>query len=454
MSSATHRQARRRSEPRVPLRALPRALCAALLPLIAAVGACAEEAAPAGASSRYLLGDWGGLRTRLEERGLAFEFGYGSQIAHNFSGGTDRLTRYADQWTFQLSADTAKLWGWKGGTLQATVTDRNGRNLGADAHIGTSMLLQEIYGRGQTWHLTQFWLNQKLFDGRLQVKLGRLTVGEDFASFPCEFQNLTFCGSQPGNLSGSDWVNWPTSQWAARIKYQATERTYVQLGFYQVNPRYIDDAYARRHGWKLDNPHGTTGTLVPLEFGWQPDIGGLPGSYKVGVWHNSSDAADLYLDAQRNPRGITGLAPLVHGGKHGAYLSFQQQVSGTREGQGATVFLNVAVADRRTATLDRQVALGVIYQGPFGRAKDAIGLAVGATHGNARQADFVRENNARTGQSAVAGGGNEYAVELYYSWAPLPGVQLRPNLQYVRHPGGTAANRDAFVVGLKTVVSF
>jgi porin len=428
-------------------------MSAVLLPLfqlIAATVAHADEPA----SGRYLLGDWNGERTRLEERGLSFNFGYGSQIAHNFSGGTDRLTRHADQWLFQATADTGKLWGWKGGTLQATITERNGRNLGADANIGTSMLLQEIYGRGQTWHLTQFWLNQELLDGRLQVKLGRLTVGEDFASFSCDFQNLTFCGSQPGNLVGGYWINWPTSQWAARIKYQATKQAYVQIGFYQVNPRYIDDGYARRSGWKLDNPHGTTGTLVPLEIGWQPVFGGLPGSYKVGAWYNSSNGADLYLDLQRHPRGITGQAPLMHGGQYGAYLNFQQQLTGASDGQGATMFLNISLADRKTASLDRQVALGVMYQGPFGRAKDAVGLAVGATHGNARRADFVRENNARTGQAAIAGGGNEYAVELYYAWAPVAGVQVRPNLQYVAHPGGSSANRNAFVVGLKTMVSF
>jgi porin len=33
-----------------------------------------------------------------------------------------------------------------------------------------------------------------------------------------------------------------------------------------------------------NNPRGTTGALIPLEFGWQPTVGGLPGSYKVGAW--------------------------------------------------------------------------------------------------------------------------------------------------------------------------
>ncbi|WP_432262537.1 carbohydrate porin [Cupriavidus sp. TMH.W2] len=405
-------------------------------------------------TSPYLLGDWGGLRTRLAEQGVTFNLGYGSELAHNFSGGTDRLTRYTDQWVFGTTLDLNKLWGWQGATFQATVTDRNGRNLGADANIGNNMLIQEVYGRGQTWHLTQFWLNQKLLDDRLQIKLGRLTVGEDFASFSCDFQNLTFCGSQPGNLVGNYWVNWPTSQWAARVKYQTSQETYVQTGVYQVNPKYVDDSYARHSGWKLNNPSGTTGALIPLEAGWLPSLGGRPGSYKAGVWYNTSNGNDLYYDVNHNPRGITGLAPLQRSGQYGAYVNFQQQVTGTAGGRGATVFLNISQADRNTAQVDGQIALGVQYKGPFDRLADTIGFAVGATHNNGRHADFVRQTNARTGQSTVVGDGYEYVSELYYSWSPVPSVYFRPNLQYILHPGGTTQNKNAFVVGLKSGVTF
>lgn len=436
----------------VRLSALP-LLLRMLASVIAAIGVTGARADDAVGATAHVLGDWGGLRTRLADRGLSFQLEYGSQIAHNYSGGVDHLTRYADQWQFGLSADAQRLWGWEGGTLQATLTDRNGRNLGADAKIGNSMLVQEIYGRGQTWHLTQFWLNQSLLSDSLQIKLGRLTVGEDFASFPCDFQNLTFCGSQPGNLVSSYWINWPTSQWAMRVKYQHRE-TYAQLGAYQVNPRYVDDSYARHSGWKLDNPSGTTGTLLPVEFGWLPMLGGRPGSYKVGAWYDSSRAADLYLDVNHRPRGTTGLAPLEHRGRYGGYASFQQQVTGTDGGRGTSVFLNFAQADRQFSLLDRQIAIGLTYQGPFDRARDSIGVAAGATRSNARFADFVREENARTGERRIAGGGNEYAVELYYSWTPMSGVFLRPNLQYVAHPGGTSQNRDAFVMGLKSGVSF
>ncbi|MFT0534051.1 carbohydrate porin [Castellaniella hirudinis] len=421
--------------------------------IIMAVCATGAQADGIG-DSPYLLGDWGGLRTQLAEKGVTFNFGYGGEAAHNFSGGTRRLTRYTDQWVIGTTVDLDTLWGWKGASFQLTVTDRNGRNLGDDAEIGNNMLLQEVYGRGQTWHLTQFWLDQKLFDDRLAIKAGRVTVGEDFFSFSCDFQNLTFCGSQPGNLVGDYWVNWPTSQWGARVKFSPTPEVYGQVGVYQVNPKYVDDSYARHHGLSLDNPSGTTGALVPLEFGWLPRIAERPGAYKVGVWYNTSQGKDLYEDVQGQPMGETGQPARTHDGQYGVYLSLQQQVTGAAGGRGATVFFNFSQADRATARVDHQWSLGVQYKGPFDRLQDTIGFAVGATHNNGRYADYVRQVDARTGGQTIVGDGYEYASELYYRWSPVRSVYVQPNLQYVMHPGGTSQNHDAFIVGVKTGIAF
>ncbi|RDD79863.1 porin [Dyella tabacisoli] len=401
--------------------------------------------------SPYLFGDWNGTRSRLADEGIRFEFGYGSEAAHNFTGGTKQITRYTDQWKLGSTLDLEKLWGWSGGTFQIMMTNRNGRNLGADAHIGNNQLIQEVYGRGQTWHLTVFALNQKFFDGKLDWRIGRLPVGEDFASFSCDFQNLTFCGAPPGNIVGDYWVNWPTSQWATHLKLHTSEQTYVQIGAYQINPNYVNDRWARRNGWKLNNPGGTTGALIPLEFGWTPNANGLPGSYKVGAWYNNAGGSDLYYDVNRQPLAITGSAALKRDFRYGGYLSFQQQVSG----KGTTVFFNATQADRNTSATDRQIAMGMEYKGPFNRANDMVGFAIGASHANSRLAKYQRlYNQLHPNTPRLVKNGYEYVSELFYNWSPIPSINLRPNLQYILHPGGTRQNSNAFVLGLKTSVAF
>lgn len=427
------------------------------LALAGTTSAMAQSGDAFSSTSPYLFGDWGGARTRLADEGITFNLGYGSEAAHNFSGGTDHLTRYTDQWVLGAGFDLQKLWGWHDATFNIVVTDRNGRDIGADAHIGNNQLIQEVYGRGQTWHLTELSYAQKYFDGKLDWKIGRLTVGGDFAAFSCDFQNLTFCGAQPGNLVGNYWVNWPTSQWASRLKFNTGDTSYIMLGAYQVNPKYVDDRYARHHGLDPDFPSGTLGWLIPLEFGWTPSVNGLPGSYKFGVWDSTAGGDDVYEDLDHHPKGLTHQPALSRDNAYGAYINFEQQVSGEAGGRGTSLFLNATQTDRYTAATDRQISLGMKYHDPFGRPQDFIGFAVGATHNNERYyKSYVQANGSSYNPSSqtYVGNGYEYVSELFYSWAPIASVQFRPNLQYVMHPGGTTRNSNAFVLGLKTQIAF
>src|SRR5258708_10483051 len=117
-------------------------------------------------------------------------------------------------------------------------------------------------------------------------------------SFSCPFQNLSFCGSLPGNIV-STWFNWPVSQWAMRLKVNFTPEWYAQVGAYQVNPSYLET----KHAFRLDNPAGTTGTLIPSELGWTPKPGqaALPGSYRIGGWYDSPHQPDVLEGAHKGP---------------------------------------------------------------------------------------------------------------------------------------------------------
>lgn len=434
----------------------PRTTIAAAI-LSAASGLLGPQLASAAdlGTSPYLFGDWNGQRSRLAEQGVAFNLGYVSEIASNTSGGTDHKTRNSDQWRLGTELDLDKLWGWSGGKFYIDITNRNGHNLSSDAGLGTFQQVQEVYGRGQTWRLTNFYLQQSLLNGGLTLKFGRMAIGGDFAAFSCDFQNLTFCGAQPGNIAGNYWGNWPVSVWAGVARLNTSAQTYLQAGVYQVNPTYLDDDYNTHRGLYPNNPHGTTGALVPVEFGWLPVVKGLPGSYKIGAWYNTSDSADLFLDQNRRPLGSTSVGALQRDGAYGAYINIQQQVTGTAGGKGAIVFLNASQADKFTAATDNQVALGMEYRGVFDRARDTVGLAIGATHGNGRYANHQRVvNGLNPGAQTVVNDGYEYAAEVFYNWSPIPALSLRPNLQFIKHPGGSSQNSDAVVLGLKSVVAF
>jgi porin len=409
---------------------------------------------PARAAEPWLLGDWGGLRTRLLDKGVDFQIVYVSELAYNAGGGIRTLVDYTDQVAVSARFDLERMFGLHDAVFQIAYTERAGRNLVDDAQLNTLQLVQEVYGRGQTTRLTQMWFDQIYFS-LVSLKWGRMTVGEDFALFPCEFQNLTFCGSQPGNIAGGYIFNWPISQWATRVKVKLDGFGYYQVGVYDQNEQYLGFTDKLLPVWYS----GSTGVLVPVEIAWLPSFAGgkLEGSYKVGAWYSSSTANDAVLDINGNPVALTGLPPLKRQGRYGGYLTFQQQVTRTSSENpksGLRLFLNAVFADTATSITDQQIAVGAWYTGPFSsRPNDAIAFAAGTTHVNNRVTDVATLENA-LGLGPVPVKNSEYVFELDYTFVPTPGFVLRPNVQYIYSPGGSSINKDVWVLGLKTIISF
>lgn len=415
-----------------------------LTALAAGHGAMADDS-----QTSHLTGDWGGARTKLEKSGVNLGFNYTSEVGYNIAGGSHHVVGYTDQLTFSGDFDLDRLLALHDAEFKLAITKRNGQDLGDQADLGTLQQVQEVWGRGQTWRLTQFWYDQKYFSKRLDWKIGRLTMGDEFDDFSCKFQNLTFCGSQPGNIVGDYWFNWPVSQWATRVKVQVVEDVSFQVGAYEINPRFLE-----RHDAVLPTfPSGATGAMVPAQFAWAPKLGKdkLEGNYKLGAWYNTSKGDDVFDDVNDDPAAVTSLPAKRRTGRYGIYVSLLQQVLRFDEKdstRGLDLFLNATFADRRTSTLDNQIALGLISTGTFDfRPKDEIGLAIGRTHVNSRVAHGERLSDSPVQHS-------EYAAELYYGLEAYDGVMLRPNFQYVRDPGGLKRNKDVVVVGLKTSIDF
>ncbi len=380
-----------------------------------------------------IFGDWG-PRARLYEKGIDFQVGYVSELAYNAQGGIRNLVDYTDQVAVGATFNLERLFGFHDAVIQVTYTERAGRNLVDDAQLGTLQLVQEVYGRGQTVRLTQLWFEQEYFNRMVAWKVGRTSMGEDFALFPCHFQNLSFCGSDPGNIVGGYIFNWPISQWGSRVKVKLDGFGYYQVGVYDQNQQYLG----------FDNKlwpvfyQGSTGVLVPVELAWLPkfDGGKLPGSYRIR-WPTGP-----------MPEPATPMP---------SFFTFQQQLtrnaSENPEG-GLKVFVNGVFADTATATTDQQFAAGLQYTGPISwRPNDVIAFAAGTTHVNNRVTAVQSLQNS-LGLGPVPVKNSEYVFELYYQVVPTAGLLFRPNVQYIYSPGGSSQTKDVWVLGLKTVIRF
>ena len=415
------------------------------------------------ADSKWMTGDWGGERTKLIEQGIDIKADYVGEMGYNAKGGynNDKTGRYSDQFGLGVALDLQKLWGWDNTQAKIQLTNRNGQNISndriGDPRAGTLSSSQEVYGRGHMVRLTQFWIQHQMFDNKLDVKLGYFGEGEDFNTFPCDFQNLSFCGSQVGNYVNT-WYNWPVSQAAIRVKYNITPELYAQIGAYNQNPSQLEHG----NGFKLSGS-GTKGTVIPVELVWSPKVNNLPGEYRVGYYKSAADASDVREDINGNDAATTGAAYRTRSSKKGYWFVAQQQLT-THNGdasRGLNIAANATFHDKETNLVDNYQSIMLVYKGPFdARPKDDVGIGVARLHVN----DDVKKNsellNAANGVSDYDNPlytpirETEYNVELNYGFHVTNWLTVRPNLQYVVQPGGVDKVDNALVAGLKIQSTF
>ncbi len=413
-----------------------------------------------GANSRWMTGDWGGLRTDLLEKGYDFQFSYQSESAANLSGGYDHdhTARYTDQFNMGGVFDLQKILGWDKANFQLLITERSGRDITNDrladprtGSIGSSV--QENYGRGQTWRITTMAYQQKYFDDVLDIKVGRLPIGSDFDSTGCVFQNNSLCGGLVGHGS-TVWYNSPVGQWGGRIKVNFTPEIYAQVGAYEYNPSLLES----NNGFKL-NTSGRQGNTYVGEVGWTPSLGeqGMAGKYMVGGYWNSADANDVLEDRHGNPRQISGQPADQLDGRYGMYAYARQQITtvGGNNKRGLSLFAHYAQYDKRSSTLDWQAQVGAIYAGPFdARPQDSMAIGFSELHVNpalTKNQQLHNETRDLTNYYDPAFQPvqhAEYAAEIHYDFKLTPWLMVRPNVQYLANPGGVYQVDNATIVGL------
>ncbi|GLX88988.1 carbohydrate porin [Pseudomonas weihenstephanensis] len=411
------------------------------------------------ADSKWMTGDWGGERTRLIEQGIDIKADYVGEMGANLHGGynNDKTARYSDQFGLGVALDLQKLWGWDNTQAKIQLTNRNGQNISndrvGDPRAGTLSSSQEVYGRGHMVRLTQLWIQHQFLDGKLDVKAGYFGEGEDFNTFPCEFQNLAFCGSQVGNWATNIWYNWPVSQAALRVKYNITPELYAQIGAYNQNPSQLEHG----NGFKLSGS-GTKGTVLPVELVWSPKVNDLPGEYRVGYYKSTAPADDVSVDITS-----TGKDYRVRDSKHGYWFVVQQQLT-THNGdasRGLHIAANATFHDKATNIVDNYQSLMLVYKGPFdARPKDDIGIGAARIHVNddvKKSAELINASIGVTDYSDASYSplrSTEYNYELNYGFHVTNWLTVRPNLQYIAHPGGVDKVDNALVAGLKIQSTF
>jgi porin len=420
-------------------------------------------------SRSTLLGTLGGLRPLLDEYGVSVGLTETSEVLGNPTGGRSRGVVYEGLTQMSMGIDLDRAIGLSGGILNIDALQIHGRGLSVN-NIGNLSVVSNIEADRST-RLFEFWYQQSLLDGMVDVKVGQQSADLEFMTtvYGGLFINSSF--GWP-TLTAVDLPSggpaYPLGTPAFRVRVRPTDQATALLGVFNGNPAGAgtDDPQIRdRSG---TNFNLNSGVFVIGEVQYSINQGeaatGLPGIYKFGAWYNSNTFVNqFYAVSPPANSGQFANAPPTSPNDWSIYAVMDQLVfrtPGTKDG-GVGLFTRVMGAPGDRNQVNFFVDGGVSYKGPFGRNDDTIGLGFGV----ARISDTARAGDAAL--RAATGGfypsrTAETIIEATYQFQFAPWLIVQPDVQYVIKPGGgivdpaspTKHVGDAAILGVRTTVTF
>ncbi|MCK9380320.1 MAG: carbohydrate porin [Sulfuritalea sp.] len=437
----------------------PLTLIIALLATLAPPAAAATEVAPDYANAT-LSGDWGDARSSAWRAGWAWDAALKVDVLRS-RGGTASGSRSMSHLELRLKADLATIAGWEGATAYLDVLDNRGT--GINAHqTGSLMGASNIEVPVATTRIFHAWLQQNFLDERLSLLAGLYPIDSEF--FAMESASLLLHPSfgTPADLGltrGPSIFN--NSAFGLRGKWLSTNRTVYAMGALLDG---IPNDPARPKCTAIRFAKGD-GAFVIAELGWMPDelghlfepsepVRGLPtpalarhekysgvSKYALGFWRYGNRVPDqLDVDTNGDP---------LQRRSQGAYLFAERTLLGLGDpGRDLAAFGRYSFSDGNSTSIDRMWNLGLRLRGPAASRPDDA-LVIGWTLARLASKWRTVQEVAGTGTAA-----REEAFEITWRAAITPWFVLQPNLQHIRHPGGTSAARSATLVGARIELTF
>jgi carbohydrate-selective porin OprB len=385
----------------------------------------------------HVFGDWGGARSRLEERGVRFDLQYISDSLWNVK--SEQKERLASWNRFRASVDVdfGALHHRQGLYFHSTAVWQTGANLGTylGALTGPSGMAS-----GNTFRLDSWWLEKRWLKDRVTGRIGQF-AGQDF--YGAQHEGSSFIFEPMGYALGNLFTNYesydPPSTPAIEVRVVPAEHVYVK-SMVEAEDR---APYA----------HNLTGFVpqfrgVPVSLS---EIGFTPGKKASSVRafdtvEERKGYAGLYqFGASYNPgKFVSPMGTLPRSGNYLLYWMASQalwRVDPTGgKGLDATFAYDWSPADVNRN--NEELTAGLRFNEP-----------IPVQFHNTVSIGYVR--NTLSSQFLPPGAASwkdEHAFECNALLDVAPMLLLQPVVQYYRNVGG--GSRSAVVFGFRTKVEF
>lgn len=390
--------------------------------------------APLALNSPYATGDWLGLRTALEDAGIATQFYYNDTYQWVARGGLNTGGHHGATIDWFVTVDFDRLKLIPGGKLLGHFRRQWGE--GVNPWTGALWQVADDLDGDRTLHVDQLWYEQQIIRNLMALTVGFLdyqTIVDRNAyanSEDKQFLNLALDNNPllPLNIGLGAMLSIKPVEWLTFISGVGdADSVLFKPGF--------STAFHGPARFVWFNELGLTSSFANL-FG----PGKLPGNYRFGMVYDPRPRT-VFAPPDMDPRFRR-----QRGDDVGFYASFDQKLylESDRDEQGLGWFARYGFRHGDINQVQNFWSTGLEYRGLVPtRDADALGAAV-------FQSIPSRTFNDKVNRWAEA----ETGFEMYYAIEVTRWLVVTPDLQYISSPGIGSDVDDVIVLGVRTRISF
>lgn len=346
------------------------------------------------------------------QSGLSFGMNETLEGYHNFTGGIRTGNDWASTLDGNITVDLQKLLGIKDALFYADMEYHAGGN--PTQKLTGDLQVFDKHNGSPFLQMLELWYQQKLFNEKLQLKIGKIDANAEFSVID---NGLEFINSST-QVTPTLFVfpTFPDPMPAVAAFFTPDKLVYTNFAVFNANRR---DRFLDFYGDPGSVQPTLNGNLFISESGltWDklPALGN-DGNLKLGLWWHSGTFTKF------------NGTPLQ--GADGVYLIFNQTVwkpADRKNGRrGFRIFLEYALTDAQITPVYQHYGGGIAWTGiSEHRPDDVYGLSI---------------QNANISPNALLPDNYELNIETFYKYNISSRLSIKPDMQYIIHPGGKYRN--------------
>lgn len=349
----------------------------------------------------------------LKMQGITFGASETLEGYYNFLGGIRKGSALTSTLDANMNIDLRKLLGLSGGIFYIDLEYHDGDNP-TDKLVGDIQTFDK-HTSDPFFQVLEMYYQQKLFNDKLRIKVGKVDANSEFSVID---NGLEFISSST-QVTPTFFVfpTFPDPMPSINIFFTSNKLFYTNFAVYDANQNDLFlDFYGNPgsiqptlHGELLISESGLTWDNLPL---LKKD-----GNLKLGLWEHTGTFTKFDGNTKHNGQGL--------------YLIFNQTlwepILNTNEDRGIRMFLEYALSEASVSPVYKHIGGGIVWTGlSTKRPEDALGF---------------------TAQYASLSAGidslphhYELALESFYKIKVNSWLDIKPDIQYIVHPGGLYPN--------------